>query len=119
MCVERGVDNLEQEPTDTTYKLQAPAYSGLRTERYALFLYSTGELELYDMKKDPGQLDSVHRDKRYALVRQFLLTKLNEYRACKGGACNLDIGPDPQPLKPQKAKKRKKPPPTEPKPPKP
>ena len=58
------------------------------------------------MKKDPGQLESVHRDKRYALVRQFLLTKLNEYRACKGGACNLDIGPDPKPLKPQKAKKQ-------------
>ncbi len=71
------------------------------------------------MNKDPDQLESVHRDKRYALVRQFLLTKLNEYRACKGGACNLDIGPDPKPLKPRKAKKRTKPPATEPKPPKP
>jgi hypothetical protein len=119
VCVQRGVDNLEQEPTDTTYKLRAPAYSGLRTQRYALFLYSTGELELYDMKKDPGQLDSVHRDKRYALVRRFLLTKLNEFRACKGGNCNFDIGPDPKPLKPRKAKKRKKPPATAPKPPKP
>ena len=50
-----------------------PPTAALRTDRYALFLYSTGELELYDMKKDPGQLESVHRDKRYALVRQWLL----------------------------------------------
>jgi len=119
VCVERGVDNLEQEPTDSTYKLQAPAYSGLRTNRYALFLYSTGELELYDMKKDPGQLESVHRDKRYVVVRKYLLEKLNEYRACKGGACNLDIAPDPKPLKPRKAKKKNRPPATEPNPPKP
>ncbi len=74
------------------------------------------------MKKDPGQLDSVHRDKRYALVRQFLLTKLNEYRACKGGMCTLDIGPDPKPLPPGNAKQRPKPPatvPTSPAPPTP
>ncbi len=119
VCAERGVGNLEQEPTDTTYKLSAPAYSGLRTERYALFLYATGELELYDMKADPLQLESVHRDKRYVKVRKYLLDRLNEYRGCIGAGCNIVLGPDPKPLKKRKAKKVRKPPAKEPKPPKP
>ena len=59
LCYRRGVRNIEQEPVDTVYKLRAPAYRGIRTDRYALFLYATGEVELYDMWRDPYQLSSV------------------------------------------------------------
>lgn len=107
LCFRRGVRNIEQEPTDTTYKLRAPAYTGIRTDRYALNLYSTGELELYDMLRDPFQLKSVHKTRRYRSVRKWLLAKLNSYSHCAGDACNAALGPDPRPAK--KKKKRRKP----------
>jgi arylsulfatase A-like enzyme len=107
-CYRRGVRNIEQEPTDTTYKLRAPAYRGIRTDRYALHLYATGEVELYDMALDPYQLASRDRAKRYRKVRKWLLAKLNVYGGCAGAACNAALGPDPVPLKPKKKKKKRK-----------
>ncbi len=108
LCYRNGVSNLEQEPTDSTYKLQAPAYSSLRTDRYLLTLYSTGELELYDMAKDAAQLNSVHKDKRYVDVRKWMLAKLTDYRKCAGAACTAGVGIEPRPIKPTKKKKRSK-----------
>jgi arylsulfatase A-like enzyme len=109
LCFRRGVRNIEQEPTDTTYKLRAPAYTGIRTERYSLFLYATGELELYDMARDPFQLRSVHRSGSYNRALKWLLAKLNAYRSCAGAACGAALGPEPRPAKKKKRKKRRKP----------
>ena len=119
LCYRRGVANLEQEPTDTTYKLQAPAYSALRTDRYLFVLYATGELELYDMFRDPYQLTSVHKDRRYTEVRKYLLARIEDYRKCAGAACLAPSGAEPLPLKkqPKKKKKKKATPPAPPTPP--
>jgi N-acetylglucosamine-6-sulfatase len=108
LCFKKGVANIDQEPTDKVYKLRAPAYAGLRTERYALFLYATGEVEMYDMAKDPFQLKGVQWNKRYANVRKWLLAKLPEYANCKGNACSAALGPEPKPLKKPKPKTKKK-----------
>ena len=54
ICFRQGVRNIEQEPVDHYYTLSAPAYRGIRTDRYALFLYATGEIELYDMWPTPS-----------------------------------------------------------------
>lgn len=107
LCYRDGVANLEQEPTDTTYKLTAPAYVGLRTDRYAIFLYSTGELELYDMYKDPNQTKSLHDNKRFKKVRKWLLARLDHYRKCAGAACNASAGEPPPPAKKKKKPKKK------------
>ncbi|MDP9189726.1 MAG: sulfatase [Actinomycetota bacterium] len=108
LCYRKGVSNLEQEPTDTTYKLQAPAYSALRTERYLLTLYATGELELYDMAKDPFQLNSVHESGSYKAVRKWMLARLADYRKCSGADCLAGVGTEPKPLK-KKTKKKARP----------
>jgi hypothetical protein len=108
LCYRRGVRNIEQEPTDTSYQLRAPAYTGIRTDRYALNLYATGELELYDMARDPFQLSSVHKSPRYRKVRKWLLAKLAVYNRCAGAPCTASAGPDPAPLKKHRKKQRKR-----------
>jgi hypothetical protein len=105
ICFKRGVANIDQEPTDKTYKLRAPAYVALRTERYLLTLYSSGEVELYDMANDPNQVDSKWRNKRYRDVRKWLLAKLPLYVNCKGQACEEALGPEPKPVKKRNSKR--------------
>jgi len=108
-----GVRNLDQEPdaiksaaanTDT-----APAYRSIRTDRYEYTIYSNGQTELYDMKRDPAQLHSLAKDRRYRYVRKWLFNWLIPLSTCSGAGCRIEIGPDPAPL-PKKAvrPKRKK-----------
>jgi N-acetylglucosamine-6-sulfatase len=111
----RGVKNLDQEPdaiksaANTTNS--APAFRSIRTDRYEYTVYANGQTELYDMKRDPGQLRSLAKDPRYKLVRKFLFDHLSVLSTCAGAACRVDIGPDPLPL-PKSAvrpKRKKKP----------
>lgn len=104
-CYRRGVRNLEQEPVDRFYKLQAPAYRAIRTDRYALFLYATGEVELYDMRRDPSQLESVAKDRRYRGVKRWLFDRLDELSFCAGASCNVEVGPEPAPSKRKRTRK--------------
>lgn len=115
-CMKRGVANLEQEPTDSSYRLNAPAFTALRSNRYLLTLYSTGEQELYDMALDPAQLSSLHRNPRYKWVRKWMLAKLAGLANCEGAACSASLGIEPTPLKKHK---KKRPPKPKPKPAKP
>ena len=110
----RGVDNLEQEPDAIKSAANnidtAPAYRSIRTDRYEYTIYANGQSELYDMKRDPAQLRSVVRDRRYRLVRRFLFDHLAVLSTCAGETCRAEIGPDPLPLpKSPVRKKHKKP----------
>ena len=96
LCYRRAVRNIEQEPVDTLYKLRAPAYRGIRTDRYALFLYATGEVELYDMWRDPYQLHSVSKSRRYRKPRKWLLGRLDQLARCSGAGCTAGLGPEPR-----------------------
>jgi arylsulfatase A-like enzyme len=110
----RGVKNLEQEPdaiksaaaTDT-----APAFRSIRTDRYEYTVYANGQTELYDMKRDPAQLNSLAADPRYRYVRKWLFDHLAVLSTCAGAACRVDIGPDPFPLPKSvvRPKRKKKP----------
>jgi arylsulfatase A-like enzyme len=99
LCYRQGVRNIEQEPVDTFYKLQAPAYRGIRTDRYALFLYASGEVELYDMWRDPYQLSSVAKNRRYRKPRKWLLARLDRLARCSGASCSARLGPEPWPAR--------------------
>jgi arylsulfatase A-like enzyme len=39
-----------------------PAYCAVRTERYLFVIYATGERELYDLRRDPFELDNAAQD---------------------------------------------------------
>jgi N-acetylglucosamine-6-sulfatase len=107
-CFKRGVRNLEQEPTDKIYRLWAPAYRAIRTDRYLLTLYSNGEVELYDMARDPAQLHSLRGNRRYRGVRKWLLARLSQFAACAGPSCSAQIGPELSPAKRRKRCTRKR-----------
>jgi N-acetylglucosamine-6-sulfatase len=98
----RGVKNLDQEAdpiaslAKTKFKA-APAYRAIRTGRYLYVLYANGQSELYDMLRDPAQLNNLAKDKRYRSVRNFLFNALIPLSVCAGPSCRAEIGPDPAP----------------------
>jgi N-acetylglucosamine-6-sulfatase len=65
-------------------------YKGVRTDRYTYVVYNeTGEQELYDRRKDPGELRNVAADPAYAEIRAKLAAKLVKLDRCKGRSCNV------------------------------
>ncbi len=65
-----------------------PSYTAIRTPRYKYVEYRTGGVkELYDLRKDPQELRSLHRSKRYAKVRRSLARQLRKLRTCAGASC--------------------------------
>ena len=58
----------------------------VHTQRYVWVEYESGEFELYDLREDPFQLESVHNDPDYARVRQRLVPRLAALRTCAGRA---------------------------------
>ncbi len=107
----RGVKNLEQEPDaikSATNSNSAPAYRSIRTPRYEYTIYANGQTELYDMLRDPAQLNSLARNRRYRHVRKWLYDRLIPLSSCAGATCRVELGPDPLPLPKSAVKPKKK-----------
>jgi len=64
---------------------------GIRTARYKYVRYSTGEEELYDLKKDPLELQSRQDDPAYAGIKRALKALWWEYYNCKEAACDKPL----------------------------
>jgi N-acetylglucosamine-6-sulfatase len=62
-------------------------YEAVHTQRYVWVEHDTGEVELYDLREDPFQLQSVHDDPGYTGVRNRLAERLDDLRTCAGGSC--------------------------------
>jgi len=94
-----GAGDLDQEPpvvpsggaSIAEASVGAPAYAAIRTQRWLYVEYGPtasypeGAIELYDMKKDPYQLHSLHEKPAYETVRGVLALQLTKLRECKGG----------------------------------
>ncbi|CAA9384787.1 MAG: Putative sulfatase, partial [uncultured Rubrobacteraceae bacterium] len=63
-----------------------PWLKALRTERYLFVEYKTGEHELYDLRKDPHQLENFHDRAPEDLLRR-LNSQLDGLRQCEAEAC--------------------------------
>ncbi|MFZ2015823.1 MAG: sulfatase-like hydrolase/transferase [Nocardioides sp.] len=63
---------------------------GLRTGRYAMIRYTTGETELYDLATDPLELDSLNGP-QYDELRQLLLDTWRHYAGCSGSQCQAPL----------------------------
>ena len=73
-------------------------YVGVLVDNYKLLSHDTGEKELYDLKRDPYEQRSLHRDPRYYPVRNFLAAELDRLEGCTGLTCKEPIeGPIPEP----------------------
>ena len=75
-----------------------PPYKSIRTERYRLDVTAGGAFAgLFDLKRDPWELQSVHDDLRYAQIHDILSRALDQLATCSGKSCHLDLGKLPKP----------------------
>jgi N-acetylglucosamine-6-sulfatase len=65
-----------------------PWYKGIRTYRYKYIVHSTtGEEELYDLRRDPYELRNLAYQDRYTSLRLELARRLRRLRSCRGARC--------------------------------
>ncbi len=66
-----------------------PMFRGLRNQRYVWIEHkTTGEYELYDLRKDPYQLRNLEDLDSYAPIRDAMAKRLRRLQACRGArAC--------------------------------
>jgi N-acetylglucosamine-6-sulfatase len=62
-------------------------FDAIRTRNYKYAEYATGEKEMYDLRRDPYELQSVHADPRYAALRDALAARLHRLIPCAGASC--------------------------------
>jgi arylsulfatase A-like enzyme len=62
-------------------------YLGIRLGPYKYIEWPSGEKELYDITKDPYELNNEIRDKNFAPIRAFLHSQLIRLEACGGRTC--------------------------------
>lgn len=64
---------------------------GIRTGRYLYVEHASGETELYDMRRDPYQFESLVDRPRYRSVRRTLADELDRLRTCSGSSCSAPL----------------------------
>jgi N-acetylglucosamine-6-sulfatase len=69
------------------YERSHGRFVGVRTRRYVYADYDGRDSELYDLKRDPQQLESLHDVPRFADVRARLSNRLAQLRNCAGADC--------------------------------
>ncbi len=73
--------------------IEEPSFEAIRTERYMYAEHNTGEKELYDLQKDPFELQSRHNASAYASVKAQLADDLHQLQNCAGVTCLLHSAP--------------------------
>lgn len=69
-------------------ELPTPAFRALRTESSLYAEYDTGERELYDLKRDPDQLENIARDTPKATLVEFS-RQLDALATCAAATCRV------------------------------
>jgi N-acetylglucosamine-6-sulfatase len=67
--------------------IQAVAYGALRNDRFVYAEHDNGERELYDLRRDPDQLDSLDGDPDYEWIEARLAERLAALQRCAGASC--------------------------------
>jgi arylsulfatase A-like enzyme len=75
-------------PSNTIPGPIGPAYSGLRTNQYLYVEYGNGDRELYDLKKDPYELENIAGSADKSLLDK-LSAWLKDMSTCSGSSCRL------------------------------
>ena len=72
---------------ESCFDAEIPRYQAVRTRRYVYAEYPNGERELYDLRRDPYQMTSLHDDPSYADEREALAEILLDLKDCAGSSC--------------------------------
>jgi len=70
-------------------------YEGIRLGPYKYIEWPDGEKELYDINKDPNELNNIVRVPNYFPIRAFLHAQLIRLEACVGRTCRETAPPFP------------------------
>ena len=62
-------------------------FTAIRTPGYLYAAHASGERELYDLTRDPDELQSLHADEEHTLVQSELARRLTPLQDCAGAAC--------------------------------
>lgn len=78
---------------DLLFEGVGTTFDAIRTYRYKLVQHASGEQELYDLERDPHELQSLHADPRLASVKGQLARRLAKLKDCSGRACRAHPKP--------------------------
>jgi arylsulfatase A-like enzyme len=80
-----------------TASLLAPPkdYEGIRIGPYKYIAWPTGEKELYDINKDPDELNNIAKVANFYPIRNFLHRQLRRFENCHGRECREVTPPLP------------------------
>ncbi len=67
--------------------IEEPTFEAIRTQRYMYAEHDSGEKELYDLQKDPFELQSRQNTPIYDTVQAQLADDLHQLRDCAGASC--------------------------------
>jgi N-acetylglucosamine-6-sulfatase len=70
-------------------------YLGIRLGPYKYIEWPDGEKELYDITKDPNELNNIVRDPNYFPIRAYLHAQLVRLETCVGRTCRESAPPFP------------------------
>ena len=83
--IEAGRELLIEQPLGDTNA----SFEAIRTERYMYAEHHTGVKELYDLQKDPFELQGRHNAPAYASVKAQLADRLHALQNCAGTSCRV------------------------------
>jgi arylsulfatase A-like enzyme len=67
---------------------RVPAWDAIRTTRWLYVEYKGGQRELYDLRRDPWQINSVVGDPRLRVRTRTLRRILGDLKRCRGRSCD-------------------------------
>jgi arylsulfatase A-like enzyme len=84
-----GGDSVNARPKEASASIVAPPkdYEGIRLGPYKYIEWPDGEKELYDITKDPYELNNQIRDHNLFPIRAFLHSQLIRLESCVGRGC--------------------------------
>ncbi|MEX2448884.1 MAG: sulfatase [Solirubrobacterales bacterium] len=75
-------------PTATASLLAPPKdYAGIRLGPYKYIAWPSGEKELYNINRDPNELNSLHKVPNFFPIRNFLHRQMKRLTSCVGREC--------------------------------
>ena len=64
-------------------------YRGIRVGPYKYVRFRNGSRELYDLVRDPAELENRIGDRRYRGIRSYMTDLLAEYQGCRAAECRV------------------------------
>ncbi|MGH2955647.1 MAG: sulfatase family protein [Solirubrobacterales bacterium] len=72
---------------DLLFESQIGGAYGIRSGKWIFNEYGNGETELYDLERDPFELESQHANPNLLSLKTMLDARLNQLRFCAGATC--------------------------------